>query len=108
MIVESKDNRLTHMQRKGISLVRKTADLHGLNFEENLGGEDETYVVISFAAGNRCFRVYLYDDEAGFFVDDEWRIWEEPDYTTDDRLLGEFHRSLEDSVEHALSDHGRR
>jgi hypothetical protein len=41
-----------------------------------------------------ALEIYLYDDEAGFFLGGEWRIWESADYSSLANLESEFLASL--------------
>jgi hypothetical protein len=47
-------------------------------------GEGEDYYVVMLK--ELPIKIYLYDDEAGFFRDDDWLVFESPDYASSEEL----------------------
>jgi len=58
----------------------------------------DVFLRSTFDYAGRKLDIYIYPDEAGFFVDSEWRIFEAPDYDTADELLSAFVGALEQEM----------
>jgi hypothetical protein len=62
-------------------------------------GKEESYFFGEFMSGSIRLKIYIYVDEAGFFVDEEWRIYETQDYDDSKGLIASFIRDLEAAIE---------
>jgi hypothetical protein len=62
---------------------------------EWVDGQGESYAVGRFERDGRRYSIYIYLDEAGIRVDDDWYIWEHQDYHTPDDLSAAFLQKLE-------------
>ena len=52
-------------------------------------------MLIGIAQPGLPLRIYLYEDEAGFYIGENWRIWEAQDFNDADTLCREFLKDLE-------------
>lgn len=67
---------------------------------EQIDGEGESYLLFTVGAkSGPSLRIYVYEDEAGFFLDDEWQIWETPDFDESSELLGSFLEGLRTALQ---------
>lgn len=58
---------------------------------EQVEGKEESYSVFKVdAATPEPLKIYIYEDEAGFFLGERWHIWETPDYDTPQGLMNAF------------------
>lgn len=62
---------------------------------EMIEGKNEAYLRSVFEFDGNQVDLYVYDDEAGFFWNGKWFIFERPDYPTDVELVAAFLASLE-------------
>lgn len=94
---------LSAFQSKCFRLVEDLLLRHGHDISHDIGGERETYLVLPANLDSVTVRIYVYEDEAGYFLDDDWRIWERPDYDSDDELIRAFLADLERVISQAGS-----
>src|SRR5947209_12961945 len=50
----------------------------------------DPFLVTRFSYGDHDFEVFIYEDEAGFFVDRVWHIQERQDFDTPQQLIAGF------------------
>ena len=75
--------RLTAFQVRCQHEVEALLRSYGIEFTcAKIDGEEESYLVLD---ANRPsaedLQIYIYEDEAGFFLSNDWHIWEVPDYS---------------------------
>ena len=69
-----------------------------IEFKEHLCREDpglltqenDVYLKGSFERGGHVFKLYIYNDEAGFFLDEGWKILESQDYEDSEELIRKY------------------
>jgi hypothetical protein len=61
---------------------------------EWVDGEGESYAIGRLARDGRRYSIYIYMDDAGVYVDDDWYIWEHQDYDSLDELKTAFLQKL--------------
>jgi hypothetical protein len=79
---------LTPFQIEGQKSVEAYLHVRGLAAEfECVDGKGETYLVAKVPGFSRRLEIYLYEDEAGFFVNDRWQPFESVDFDSQAQLL---------------------
>ena len=67
--------------------------------QEQVEGREESYSVFRVESTNRePLKIYVYEDEAGFFAGKRWHIWETPDYDTSQGLMSAFLDGLRSTI----------
>ncbi|MDD5131032.1 MAG: hypothetical protein PHH44_00025 [bacterium] len=67
-------------------------------------GKNEYYYHAKINLTNISIDIYIYEDEAGFaFNKKDWRIFEQPDYKSDNLLITAFLENLEYTVQTILA-----
>ena len=69
-------------------------------FTQIRAAEDVLYMItrIDTAAGQHL-QIYIYEDDAGFFVDERWIICEHQDFKTSSELIDKFCATLQPYLE---------
>jgi len=86
---------LTPFQNKCINrckeFLKYFLGLDNVIFDE-VAGKRESYCMTTINSAGHKIEIYVYSNEAGFYIADsrEWWICEEPDYDTDDELIQDF------------------
>jgi hypothetical protein len=58
---------------------------------ERIEGRRETYYKATLGGASQAVEIFVYTDEAGFMVDGrDWRIFERPDFASEEDLLENF------------------
>ncbi len=78
------------------NLLQTLPQVEANSFQEVIGKE-ETYLQIHIEGARYTLEVYLYEDEAGYFLDGrpcfprkKWIIYEKPDFSSSKELLQAF------------------
>jgi hypothetical protein len=87
--------------------LRSTKDLLaklGLTseFDYVVDGQIEDYFVGHLVHGGKTYHIYIYQDDAGFGIDERWFAYEQPDYDSPERLQEAFLRDFEASLSGSL------
>jgi len=61
-------------------------------------GDSETYYLSETIIGKHSLTIYVYIDEAEFKIDNDWYIFETPDYGSEDVLLNAFIDKLSNTL----------
>jgi hypothetical protein len=97
---------LTPFQFQCASEVAQLLRKQDLSFRrEQIEGKGESYFI--FSAVSRLaspLKIYVYEDEAGFFLGERWHIWETPDYETPQALMSSFLAGLQSTIEELLKE----
>lgn len=95
------EHSLTAFQTTCSARVRALLAEAGLPWvSQTVAGASETYLVLRVRnLSNRKLEIYIYADEAGFFVGDKWIISESQDFSTPFDLLDAFIKTLRTQVE---------
>jgi len=91
---------MNEFQRKCIEACRQVLKYKGVgscSFEK-VTGDREDYFLAEVSLGDNLYKIYIYEDEAGFSRDKEWFICERPAYPTDDELVKRFCESLQEEI----------
>ena len=62
-------------------------------FEEIIG-KRETYFKAVVKKKKKVVEIYIYKDEAGYMLEQEWNIFEKADYASEEELLQQFLAAL--------------
>jgi hypothetical protein len=92
---------LTPFQFRCASEVARVLGEQGLSFSrEQVEGEEESYFVFRVQpSAPEPLQIYVYEDEAGFFLGKRWHIWETQDYDTPQGLMNAFLDGLQSTAE---------
>jgi len=67
--------------------------------QEQVEGREESYSVFRVESTIRKpLKIYVYEDEAGFFAGEHWHIWETPDHDTPQGLMSAFLDGLRSTI----------
>ena len=61
-------------------------------------GVEESYLRAVVDLAEDEYEIFIYEDEAGFFKNGSWRIWEVPDYDSGEELMRAFLTDLQSKV----------
>lgn len=85
-------------QRECIDATERLLSSRGVAFEvpfQEITGQHENYYKADIGAEDHLVEIYVYVDECGYMVDaNEWRIFERPDFATEQELIGGFTDAL--------------
>lgn len=91
---------LSSFQRECLSMVEETLRCRNLVGDARIvSGVQETYVVLKVSAAKPALEIYIYNDEAGFFQGQRWRVWESPDFSEPENLRTRFLAALTDALD---------
>lgn len=107
-IGESGSSNLSRFQAECSQRVGAFLDKEGLRWKSrHVLGETELYVLIDVdGLGDHRVEIYIYVNEAGFFLDDEWTIFESQDFSEDRQLQDELIAVLRSRLHSLLLDEG--
>lgn len=67
---------------------------------EQVEGEEENYLIFNVESNApRPLKVYVYEDEAGFFLGERWHVWETQDYEEPQELMSAFLEGLRSAID---------
>ena len=87
-------------QRKCIESSKRILERKGLTslkFHENIG-KNEKYYTLGLKVEEDRYTFYIYEDEAGFFLNKKWFICESPDFDSPEELIRAFCQLVEEKL----------
>lgn len=95
-------SRLSPFQSRCAVEVERLLGENDLSFDRQyVMGREESYLVFEVETTG-TLKIYVYDDEAGFFLGKRWHIWEAPDYEESQELLDAFLDGLRSAIKKSV------
>jgi hypothetical protein len=80
--------KMTFFQDSGLAAVKNLASELGLRMEPvTADGQQETYLLVEISNAKHLVKLYVYEDEAGFFSGGTWYAYEIQDYARGESLI---------------------
>ena len=95
---EDTRSEMNDFQEKCKTLVDRVLKKKGLRASFAEAGKNERYLVAQFRSPTQKYEVYIYENEAGLMVGNDWLICEQPDFVSADELIAALGRMLSEQI----------
>ena len=89
---------MNEFQTKCKALVERILGEKRLHVGFAEAGQHERYLIAKLELSGQTYEIYIYEDEAGMGVGDDWFICEKPDFSSTDELMAAFGRILSEKI----------